>query len=112
MAKTKTLEELAKEIMAECEKDGEPITEIEAREMAEMELKSKGIKSYTQSETKATTKEKKPRKVDTDKKALFEIIIASLGDKVSNGNLKTETEFNFDYKGSNYTFKLTKHKAK
>ena len=43
-------EKLIKQIMAEAEADGEPVTREEAEEMAEMEIKAKGIKNYTQGE--------------------------------------------------------------
>ena len=43
-------EKLIEQIMKECEADGEPITREEAEEMAEMEIKAKGIKNYTQAE--------------------------------------------------------------
>ena len=37
-------EKLILQIMAEAEKDGEPLTRAEAEEVAEMEIKAKGIK--------------------------------------------------------------------
>ena len=40
------LEKLALKIFKECEADGEPVTKAEAMEMAEMEIKAKGIKNY------------------------------------------------------------------
>ena len=44
-------------LLAEDEEDGEPVTKEEALEMAEMEIKAKGIKNYVQS-----TPEKKSTK--------------------------------------------------
>lgn len=80
-------------------------------EVAEMEKKAKANgRRYEQTAKKKSAP--KERKVDTDKLTLFEIIMGSLEEVVSNGKLKTETEYNFNYKGNNYTFKLTKHKKK
>lgn len=104
------LENLIKSIMAECEADGEPVTREEAEEMAKMEMGAKNIKRYEQAEPKAKTS--KERKVDNEKLELFNIVIKSLADVVENGNLKNEVEYSFDYNGSHYTFKLTKHRKK
>lgn len=55
----------------------------------------------------------KVRKVDETKGYILgctEGLLKSL--KAENITTKTETEINFDYKGDNYTFKLTKHKKK
>lgn len=61
MAKTTVtadaIEKLAIKLMKEFEADGEPVTKEEALEMAEMEIKAKGIKNYVQS-----APEKKARK--------------------------------------------------
>ena len=51
-------EKLILQIMAEAEKDGEPLTRAEAEEVAEMEIKAKGIKNYVSSEVEK--KAKKP----------------------------------------------------
>ena len=48
-------EKLILSIMKSAEADGEPISREEAEEMAEMEIKAKGITEYEQAE-------KKPRK--------------------------------------------------
>lgn len=73
------MEKLIKKIMAECEADGEPVTEEEAREMAEMEIKSKRLKNYTATE-KNRKSAKKPRTINTsdEKKLLFQTILANL----------------------------------
>ena len=42
------IEKLAKQIMAECEKEGEPVTKKEAEEMAEMEIHANGNRRYEQ----------------------------------------------------------------
>jgi hypothetical protein len=77
------LEKLAKQIFTECEQDSEPITMEEALEMAEMEVKAKGIKNYVRSvePTKEEEKKKKtPRtvKVSDEKISLFNTILTNL----------------------------------
>lgn len=103
------IEKLAKQIMVECEKEGEPVTIEEATEMAEMELKSKvNAKHYEQSKPKkSTTKE---RKVDEPKKYLFSVIAKSLEGIVDSPSLKNEVEYSFEFGGEMYTLKLTKHR--
>ena len=61
---------------------------------------------------KNTTKE---RKIDTDKKYLFDMIKTfltntELNEKITDVTAKTETELNFLYNGAKYTWKLTKHR--
>ena len=104
---------LVAEIMADAEKDGEPVTREEAEEMAKMEMGAKEQRHYEKST--APKKERKPRerKVDEDKANLFSEIISMLQD----GNIeiletKTETEVKFNYNKSDYTIKLIKHRSK
>lgn len=72
-------EKLVAEIMAEAEKDGEPVTRKEAEEMAEMELGAKQIKRYEQAE-KPRKKREKPKtvKVSDEKVSLFNTILENL----------------------------------
>ena len=44
-------EKIIAKIMQECEADGEPVTREEAEEMAEMEIKAKGLKNYVSDKT-------------------------------------------------------------
>lgn len=70
----KTVEQLTKEIYNECLADDEPISMDEAREMAEMEIKARGVKNYVRGDApKAETapKKKKTVKISDEKKALF-----------------------------------------
>ena len=106
------LEKTIKEIMKQCEQDGEPVTYDEAKEMAEMELKSKELTTYTASE-KPRKVVKKERKVDEEKKFLLEQVSGTLDTlQAENVTTKTETEISFIYCGNVYTLKLTKHRAK
>ena len=106
------LEKIIATIMKECEKDGEPVTYEEAKEMAEMELKAnKNCKRYEQT-TKPRKKVERERKVDNDKKFLLQELYNKLEgiENVSLKEVKTETEIKFDYVGNSYTLKLTKHR--
>lgn len=113
MAKTKTIEQLAKEIYKEMLADGEEVTEAEALEMARMELGAKDIKNYVQSDVTKKPKKPKERKVDEEKGYLLgEVrkLLDSLG--ATDSQQKTETEINFNFNNSSYTIKLTKHRPK
>jgi hypothetical protein len=106
-------EKLVKEIMAEAEDDGEPVTRAEAEEMARMELGAKeNCKQYVQSE-KPKKKAERVRKVDTEKGQLLsdvKTLFEGLGAEII--GTKTETEIEFLFNGSHYTIKLTKHRQK
>ena len=104
------LERLAKQIMAECEKDGEPVTIEEATEMAKMEMGNRQIKRYEQSD-KPRKKTERVRKIDHIKADLadrFIVAIENYGGTVA--PLKTETEIHFELGEDNYTLKLIKHR--
>lgn len=108
-------EKLINEIMAECAKDGEPITREEAEEMADMELKAKAeIKNYTQSDV-----EKKPRKKREVKKDptkvnfihhLEEWLMSTSVADISVINDQREVSFRIG--DDEYSLVLTKHRAK
>ena len=101
-------DKLVKQIMAEAEEDGEPVTEDEAKEMAKMELGAKAMTNYTQATVKKERK-KAERKADEDKAYLLETLQNALED-VEVSAVKPETEFSFEYKGNAYTVKLVKHR--
>ena len=107
------LEKLAEQIQLDMKKEGEPITYEEALEMAEMEIKAKGIKRYEQTETK---KERKPRerKVDEEKKEILSYIEEKFNDIIGLEvtEVKTETEIHFTFNNNKYSVKLTKHRPK
>ncbi len=92
------LEKLAKTIFDECEKDGEPITMDEALEMAEMEIKAKGIKNYVRAaEPKAEKAKKKPRtvKISAEKAQLFNDIYTFLSEKYNDVEIIRENKLIF-----------------
>ena len=108
---------LINDIMNEAEADGEPVTYEEAKEMALMELGSKEIRRYEQSDEPKKAR-KKERKVDETKgkilrmiKVLIEGMLLNEGELVE-VTMKTETDLDFVYKGNEYTIKLTKHRPK
>lgn len=100
-------EKLVKEIMAEAEKDGEPITREEAEEMAEMELGAKEIKNYTQAEPTKRKSTEKVRKVDNDKKAILERVAETLVGMGFEPTMENEVALHF----GEYSLKLTRHRA-
>lgn len=109
----KTLEQLAQEIYNECLADGDEVTKEEALEMAEMEIKAKGIKNYVQSSVEKKKRKPRERKVDNEKKHLLECVqtlYEEMGASII--RMKTETEIEFYYNNNHYTIKLTKHRPK
>lgn len=91
-----TTQELAKKIFAECAKDGEPVTEAEALEMAEMELKSKAnCRRYETAErTPAEKSDKKPRtvKISQEKQELFSFLWEGLSNYYENSEILTNNK--------------------
>ena len=104
-------EKLILSIMKSAEADGEPISREEAEEMAEMEIKAKGITEYAQAE-------KKPRKKREVKKDATKItLIKRLADFMQ--EIATNVEITNDQRtiefvvmGENYSITLTKHRKK
>ena len=105
-------EKLILSIMKSAEADGEPISREEAEEMAEMEIKAKGITEYAQAS------EKKPRKKREVKKDATKIaLIKRLADFMQ--EIATDVEITNDQRtiefvvmGENYSITLTKHRKK
>jgi len=105
-----TREKLIAEIMRECEKDGEPVTEEEAAAMADMEIKAKGISHYEKSDKprKQSTRE---RKVDDVKRRILDECAGLLETLGAIGiETKTETEIMFHFDGAEYSLKLIRHR--
>lgn len=102
-------EKLVNEIMAECEKDGEPITREEAEEMAKMEIGAKDIKNYTQA-TNEKKKVAKERKVDEEKQTLLNILKDALAEKAIEATAENEVKLHFNYNDKKYSVTLTRHR--
>lgn len=106
------LEKLTKEIFDECKKDGEPVTMEWARQMAEMEIKAKGVNLGAREKApKSEDTPKKPRtvKVSDEKKELFNTILQNLtraiGVEEENITVLTENKL-IQVKMGDKTFKI------
>lgn len=100
-------EKLIKEIMKDLD-----CTREEAEEVAEMEIKAKGIKRYEKAEE---TKPRKPRerKVDEIKKDLMDLFEVTLKlAQIEILSVKNESEISFKYKDQDFSIKLIKHRPK
>ena len=98
-------EKLIKSIMKDLE-----CTREEAEEVAEMEIKAKGIKRYEKAEE---TKPRKPRerKVDEVKKDLMDLFEVTLKlAEIEILSVKNESEISFKYKDQDFSIKLIKHR--
>lgn len=106
-------EKLITTIMKEAEADGEPITREEAEEMAEMEIKAKGIKDYAQAEEKKPRKKREVKK-DPEKVAFINFLeYLLLTNDVENVKIVNEQkEIAFTIGTSNYSLSLIKHRPK
>lgn len=107
-----TKEKLVERIMAECAKDGEPVTKEEAEQMAEMEIKASNLSSYVKS-NKPRKPSTRKRKVDETKKRILtycRIPLEGAGAVVT--STKTETEISFTFEEEEYSLKLVKHRKK
>ena len=102
-------EKLILEIMKEAEADGEPVSREEAEEMADMELKAKGIKNYVQS-TVEKPKAKRTVKKDEEKikiiQKIFNFLLTNGFDNATIINEQREITF------EDYSLTLTKHRKK
>lgn len=100
-------EKLILEIMADAEKDGEPVTREEAEEMAEMEIKASATRRYEKAETarKPTKREikKDPEKVEIIKK-ICDFLLTSGEESATIVNEQKEIQFR------DFSITLTKHR--
>lgn len=106
-------EKIIQRIIRECEKDGEPVTRAEAEEMADYEIKAKvnGTEKVVGSAGKPRKTAQKERKVDAEKAEILTAckeLVENLGGNIT--NVKTETEINFLFNGTEYSLKLIKHR--
>ena len=114
MTENEKLKKLVAQIMAECEKDGEPVTEKEAFEMAKLELKATANNKLYAKSDKEKAKANRTPKIDADKVDLIEYIekaLNMLSPTVENLNIKNvQKEITFSYKGAEYSVNLVKHR--
>ena len=98
-------EKLIKSIMKDLE-----CTREEAEEVAEMEIKAKGIKRYEKAEEQKPRKPRE-RKVDEIKKELIDYLAKALGMIIIAPLIvKNESEISFTFKNEDFTLKLIKHR--
>ena len=101
------IQKLADEIMRESAKDGEPVTMEEALEMAEMEVKAKGLNNYVQSSVEKKNRQPRTKKVDEEKAKVIEIIAKALIDNGYNATI-TNVDKTIDF--NDCTITLTRHR--
>lgn len=102
-------EKLINQIMAEAERDGEPLTKEEAEEIAEMELNAKGMIPRGESETPQKSKRKPPKKDPEKVKIISEIYDFLLTKGYENVNIINEQrEISFN----DFSVTLIKHRTK
>lgn len=100
-------EKLILEIMADAEKDGEPVTREEAEEMAEMEIKANASRRYEKAETarKPAKREvkKDPEKIEIIKK-ICDFLLTNGEESATIVNEQKEIQFR------EFSITLTKHR--
>ena len=115
-------EKLVEEIIAECQKNGEPVTLADAIEMAKMELGAKEIKNYTQS-TPEKKKGKREIKPDEEKIEIIDLLnycLMNIEVVDSNATItiadvyvkNKQREILFNVGENEYSLILTKHRKK
>ena len=98
-------EKLIKSIMKDLD-----CTREDAEEIAEMEIKAKGIKRYEKAEEQKPKKPKE-RKVDEVKKDLIDLFEVTLKlAEIEILSVKNESEISFKYKDQDFSIKLIKHR--
>lgn len=104
-------EKLILSIMKSAEADGEPISREEAEEMAEMEIKAKGITEYAQAEKKP--RKKREVKKDATKITLIKRLADFMQEIAANVEITNDQRtIEFVVMGENYSITLTKHRKK
>lgn len=101
-------EKLIKQIMEECEADGEPVTKEEA---AEMELKNKSNGRRYEGDIKSKKPANRTLKVDTEKVEIIKVIAEMLiADEIKIINPQHEIQIKIG--NNDYSITLTKHRKK
>lgn len=104
-------EKLILELIKEAEADGEPITREEAEEMADMEIKAKGIKDYAQAEEKKPRKKRVVKKDPTKVEFIKKLETLLLTTDVTNVRIVNEQkEIAFCIADEEYSLSLIKHR--
>ena len=104
-------EKLIKSIMKQAELDGEPVTREEAEEMAEMEIKAKGITNYAESAEKKPRKKREVKKDPTKVSFIHYLEEWLLTTSVEDVKIVNEQkEISFLINGESYSLSLIKHR--
>ena len=109
---------LVNEIIAQCERDGEPVSRVEAIEMAEMEMKSKKYCKHYETDKTTRKTSLREKKIDKEKTEIIKFIFDFL--KRYKKIIKKEKllitnpqqEITFSIGENNYSIKLIKHRNK
>ena len=111
MAKQIDKEKLIKSIMHQAELDGEPVTREEAEEMAEMEIKAKGVTDYAQAEEKKPRKKREVKKDPTKVEFINFLSDLLLTNGINDVKIVNEQkEISFTIGTDNYSLSLIKHR--
>ena len=106
-------EKLIATIMKQAEADGEPVTREEAEEMAEMEIKAKGIKDYAQAEEPKPRKKREVKKDPTKVTFIHYLEEWLMNTSVEDVQIVNEQkEIAFRINGEDYSLSLIKHRPK
>lgn len=107
-------EKLAEKIMLQCAHDGEPVTYEDALEMADYELKAKGVKNYTESEdfTEKIAKKTRKRNISDEKKQIFNDLNAFLIEKYDFIILTPYKKVEISLNGKTFTLDLIEKRSK
>ena len=87
--------------------------EIDNEERDNLTAKAKEIRHYEKGESTKKQTAPKERKIDPDKKYLHTLLMLALAKSeipTEHLSAKNEAEIYFDFNGSKYTIKLTKHR--
>ena len=110
------IDKLALEIFKECEKDGEPVTMEEAKEMAQMEIGARGMsREATSTEKKTTPAEKKKRtvKISDEKVELFTLLWEAVSAKYEGAEITKENKnISVTINGKTFKVDLIEQRAK
>lgn len=103
-------EKLINQIMKEFKADGDSVTREEAEEIAEMEIRAKGLKRYEKGEKRKNSE--RVRKVDDFKGEILTALRPTIEEFGKVTFQLTETELDFVVDEVQYTLKLTRHGKK
>ena len=106
-------EKLAKQIMADYEKDGEPISYEEALEVAEMEIKEKALNNLNGIiREKKSVKKPKEKKISDEKSQIFNDILTFLSEKYDVEVLNEGKKIGISLENKHFTVDLIENRAK